>query len=73
VTKKAVEMAKQNIAGLSRSLTQSNCQRQYDEIVIYLHALVDYGAIKDEEFKALSNEANAAFASWKDPSEDIFF
>jgi uncharacterized protein HemY len=73
VTKKAVEMAKQNIAGLSKALTQSNCQQQYDEIVIYLHALADYGAIKDEEFKTLSNAANAGLAAWKDPSVNLFF
>jgi hypothetical protein len=72
VTKKAVEMAKQNIAELSRALTKSNCQRQYDEIVIYLHALLDYNAIGVDEFKALSNAANVSLASWKEPPKDLF-
>ena len=59
MTKKAVEMAKQNIAELSRALTKSNCQRQYDEIVV-------------DEFKALSNAANVSLASWKEPPKDLF-
>jgi hypothetical protein len=72
VPKKAVEIAKQNIAELSRALTKSNCQRQYDELTTYLHALLDYGVIQDDDFKALSNAANVGLASWKDPSEDLF-
>jgi hypothetical protein len=72
VTKKAIERAQEHIADLSMAFSQSNCQRQYTELMAYLQALLDYQVISESEFRLFCNAANVGLASWTEPPYDPF-
>ena len=59
------KIIKKQVADLSAALSQSSCEKDYAELMMYLKVLLDYKVISDDEYESLCHDANLKRNSYK--------